>query len=419
MPRRLRVPALRRVLPIRVAAAGGGRRRGGDRRGRVARPAADRGRRGATGSTSRRARRRRRPGPCGRSGGGCVFHTPVATRHGAAAGGRCTCAVHTALGHAALPASCQHFPRVCLIDDRGVRVSLSHYCPTAAAMIVDDDRPVTIVDGPPAVPGRAVPEGLDVRGQLPPRLTERVLTDLDGLTAWERHVVAALAGPASVRTRRSARGAVAADARRLAALAPASAMSLADAVAALAADRAPPMPSPRPRAGLAEPGPGRRGSRSPPRTCRAPWLADGSARRPGRTRRALSSVPVWAAARRRRAPLPGGQGLRRVDHLPGRCRGVARGLADAVPWRCCASSAPEPAAPRHARSTATCWCRRSGSPTCCCATTRTAWRSRGRLAIAERLGLAARAGHAVARQRRTVTCYRHGAVERRASVPSR
>ncbi len=74
---------------------------------------------------------------------------------------------------------------MCLIDARGVRVSLSHYCPTAAAMIFDDDGPVTIVDGPPAVPGRAVPEGLDARAALPPRLTDRVLTDLEGLTAWE------------------------------------------------------------------------------------------------------------------------------------------------------------------------------------------------------------------------------------------
>ena len=42
---RLRVPALRRVLPIRLAAAGGDRRRRGDRRGDRERPAADRRRR--------------------------------------------------------------------------------------------------------------------------------------------------------------------------------------------------------------------------------------------------------------------------------------------------------------------------------------------------------------------------------------
>lgn len=126
--------------------------------------------------------------------GGCVFHvsTPAPgrghqhERH---------CAVHATLGHAALPASCQHFPRVCLVDARGVRVSLSHFCPTAAAMLVDDPRPVSIVHGPRPVPGVAVPEGLDARDQLPPRLNDRVLMDLDALSAWEAHVVGALAGP--------------------------------------------------------------------------------------------------------------------------------------------------------------------------------------------------------------------------------
>ena len=64
-------------------------------------------------------------------------------------------------------------------------------------MLVDDARPVTIVAGPPAVPGVAVPEGLDLRDELPPRLSDRVLMDLDALTAWEAHVVHALAGPAA------------------------------------------------------------------------------------------------------------------------------------------------------------------------------------------------------------------------------
>lgn len=123
------------------------------------------------------------------SGGGCVFH--------ARTGGAGHCAVHATLGHEALPSTCQHFPRVCLVDDRGVRVALSHACPTAAAMLADHEGPVTIVAGPPAVAGLAVPEGLDVRGALPPRLTDRVLMDLDAATAWEAHVVAALAGAAA------------------------------------------------------------------------------------------------------------------------------------------------------------------------------------------------------------------------------
>ncbi|MEP7116225.1 MAG: hypothetical protein ABI880_01495 [Acidobacteriota bacterium] len=126
--------------------------------------------------------------------GGCVFHVPqAATGSGAAAGSR-HCAVHATLGSEALPASCLHFPRVCLIDARGVRVSLSHYCPTAAAMLFDHEGPVEIVAGPDAVPGGGVPEGLDVRDELPPRLTPSVLMDLEALTAWERVVVQTLAG---------------------------------------------------------------------------------------------------------------------------------------------------------------------------------------------------------------------------------
>lgn len=125
--------------------------------------------------------------------GACVFHVARESGQEAASAAR-HCAVHATLGHEALPASCQHFPRVCLVDGRGVRVALSHFCPTAAAMLVDATRPVTIVRGPEAVPGGGVPEGLDARDALPPRLSDRVLMDLDALTAWEAHVVNALAG---------------------------------------------------------------------------------------------------------------------------------------------------------------------------------------------------------------------------------
>lgn len=130
------------------------------------------------------------------TGGTCVFHVPRDPGQEAPSAPR-HCAVHATLGHEALPASCQHFPRVCLIDARGVRVALSHFCPTAAAMLVDATRPVTIVRGPAAVPGGVVPEGLDARDALPPRLSDRVLMDLDALTAWEAHVVDALAGPSA------------------------------------------------------------------------------------------------------------------------------------------------------------------------------------------------------------------------------
>jgi len=168
--------------------------------------------------------------------GGCVFHVP-APPFTVRAGSRTRyCGLHAGLGHAALPASCQHFPRLCLVDDGGVRVSLSHRCPTAAAMLVDHEAPLTIVDGPAPVPGRDVPEGLDVRGKLPPRLTDRVLMDADGWAAWEAHVVGVLAGPGAEGSPERALARVQADSRRLAAWTPASGRSLTSAVTALPDD---------------------------------------------------------------------------------------------------------------------------------------------------------------------------------------
>jgi hypothetical protein len=94
------------------------------------------------------------------------------------------------------------------------------------------------------VPGHDVPEGLDVRDALPPLLTPRVLADLDGYAAWERHAVEVLAG----RTDTSAETAVArllADTDRLAGWTPGRGPTLADAVAAL--DAASPSGAPRAR----------------------------------------------------------------------------------------------------------------------------------------------------------------------------
>ncbi len=61
--------------------------------------------------------------------GRCVFHDPA---------GRC--AIHSALGHDALPVACRQFPRVSVTDPRGVSVTLSHYCPTAAALLDGGNR---------------------------------------------------------------------------------------------------------------------------------------------------------------------------------------------------------------------------------------------------------------------------------------
>jgi Fe-S-cluster containining protein len=115
--------------------------------------------------------------------GRCVFFAPDSK----------LCIVHRDIGEDALPATCRHFPRVAVQDPRGIFVSLSHFCPTAASMLFRDDGAcarVEIVAAPPAFP-EADYEGLVVdMDDLPPLLTPRMLMDFDGYMAWERHMVA-------------------------------------------------------------------------------------------------------------------------------------------------------------------------------------------------------------------------------------
>jgi Fe-S-cluster containining protein len=100
------------------------------------------------------------------------------------------CVVHRDHGIDALPATCRHFPRVAVRDARGTFISLTHYCPTAAASLFRDDVPVEIVASPPAFPPGDY-DGLDVGAEAwPPLLHPRMLMDLDGYSAWERHMVA-------------------------------------------------------------------------------------------------------------------------------------------------------------------------------------------------------------------------------------
>jgi Fe-S-cluster containining protein len=99
------------------------------------------------------------------------------------------CVVHRDLGHDALPATCRHFPRVAVRDARGASIGLSHFCPTAAAMLFRDDLELAIVDAPPAFPP-ADYEGLVVAADdLPPLLRPGVVMDLDTYDAWEAHMV--------------------------------------------------------------------------------------------------------------------------------------------------------------------------------------------------------------------------------------
>jgi Fe-S-cluster containining protein len=111
-----------------------------------------------------------------RSNGHCVFFEA----------GQSGCAIHDVK-----PAACVHFPYVSLIDQRGVSVTLSHYCPTAVSLLFEHNGPTEIVEGDPPVGGADDIEGLDARDSLPPASPDgsRLLT-LDELSAWEReHVV--------------------------------------------------------------------------------------------------------------------------------------------------------------------------------------------------------------------------------------
>jgi hypothetical protein len=107
----------------------------------------------------------------GRAQGRCVFYTT------APSGG---CAIHTALGSTCLPEACRQFPRQSVRDPRGASVTLSHYCPTAASMLVgDDDGPVAIRVDAPAFPADADYTGFDADPDIPPMLRDDCLMDWD------------------------------------------------------------------------------------------------------------------------------------------------------------------------------------------------------------------------------------------------
>lgn len=139
-----------------------------------------------------------------RPDGDCVFHGPSG------------CAIY-----GARPGSCEHFPHVCVIDARGIHVTLSHYCPTAAAMLFRDGVP-EVVEGPPLFFDGRRPEGLDAEDALPPTRwgaadgadTDRGVDDADGadrrrartpclmgwdeVTRWEQRAVHEVASDARV-----------------------------------------------------------------------------------------------------------------------------------------------------------------------------------------------------------------------------
>jgi hypothetical protein len=119
------------------------------------------------------------------AGGDCVFYH----RHSG------LCVIQRDLGEPFLPATCRYFPRLAVRDRRGTFISLSHYCPTAAGMLFRDEMPLEIVEAPAAFPP-ADYEGLRVDPDAwPPLLHPEMLMDLDGYSAWERHMIYRCAHP--------------------------------------------------------------------------------------------------------------------------------------------------------------------------------------------------------------------------------
>jgi hypothetical protein len=104
------------------------------------------------------------------------------------------CVIHESAGPEALPTACRHFPRMILRDARGVFISLSHFCPTAAALLLDRD-PLQVVEAVPPLELQEPMEGLNALGALPPLVRPGVLSDLEGYAAWERACLAVFARP--------------------------------------------------------------------------------------------------------------------------------------------------------------------------------------------------------------------------------
>ena len=95
------------------------------------------------------------------------------------------CTIHRLGSMAALPVSCRMFPRIVLHDARGTFISLSHFCPTAAAMLFGPSDGVTIVEAPEGLAGVGDLDGLDARTAWPPLLRPGVLMDPDSYGLWE------------------------------------------------------------------------------------------------------------------------------------------------------------------------------------------------------------------------------------------
>jgi hypothetical protein len=119
--------------------------------------------------------------PARTASGDCGFHHD------------CRCSLQLTGGEALLPSACRHFPRVYLRDARGDLLTLSHFCPTAASLLLEDVA-VAVVEAHPPLALHEPIEGLDARGALPPLVRPGMLADMDGYDAWEWAVIGTFIG---------------------------------------------------------------------------------------------------------------------------------------------------------------------------------------------------------------------------------
>ena len=102
------------------------------------------------------------------------------------------CTLHVVGGEAMLPTACRHYPRILRRDATQTALTLSHYCPTAAALLLTPDSLEVTTARPPLEIHEPL-DGLDARGALPPLLHPHMLMDAAGYAAWEEAVVSAFA----------------------------------------------------------------------------------------------------------------------------------------------------------------------------------------------------------------------------------
>jgi len=114
--------------------------------------------------------------------GACVFFDDARTR---------LCALQRDGGAWLMPVACRNFPRVSLRDGRGLFITLSHFCPTAARLLLTAGD-IAIVEAPASLSLGGEAEGLDATAVMPPLLRPGMLMDLDGYSMWEAEAVATL-----------------------------------------------------------------------------------------------------------------------------------------------------------------------------------------------------------------------------------